>query len=59
MLLGVDSSKIIRAVTFRFVHMLAILFFSSAERWLRGTLDTPGIGRLLIAATWCKACRAK
>jgi hypothetical protein len=39
--------------------MLAILFFSSTERSLRGTVDIPGIGRPSIAATWYTACRVK
>ena len=56
---GGDFSKIIRAATVRFVHMLAILFFSSTERSLRGTVDIPGIGRPSIAATWYTACRVK
>jgi hypothetical protein len=39
--------------------MLAILFFSSAELSLRGTVDILGIGRREIAATRYKACRVK
>ena len=56
---GGDFGKIIRAATDRFVRMLAILFFSSAEHWLRGTLDTPGIGRPSIVATWYTAYRVE
>jgi len=45
------------AAIVRCVRMLSILFFSTAERSLRGIVDIPGIGRPSIAATWCTACR--